>query len=208
MRSLLATHLALIVLSGSLVHCSQPQPAAPSVRAETRAQAPSQPSQPSQPAQPAQQQGGGQRVNPAPAEHAAHGEPQFAPPAQAQPATPGGTRRFGEPLAATARRVGLDEALRTHTQIGSTPIRVEGQIVAVCQHMGCWMEMRDGATQAHVRMHGHSFFLPRDVNGKRAAMVGTIVAAHAPTECDESAQAATGRRAAIEFDATGVEVID
>jgi hypothetical protein len=70
------------------------------------------------------------------------------------------------------------------------------------------MEMRDGQTQAHVRMHGHSFFLPRDVNGKRSAMVGTIVAAHPPTECDESARAATGRQAQIEFDATGVEVYD
>jgi hypothetical protein len=39
-------------------------------------------------------------------------------------------------------------------------------------------------------------------------MAGTIVAAHPPTECDESAREATGRVAQIEFDATGVEVYD
>lgn len=200
MRPTLVHVLGFGVLA-ALPHCSQPQPAAPQVRAESRVgAAPSA----------AQQQGGGQRVAQAPqGEHATgHGEPQFAPPTRAQAPTPGATRRFGEPLAATAQRVTLDEALRTHTQIGTNTIRVEGQIVAVCQHMGCWMEMRDGTTQAHVRMHGHSFFLPRDVNGKRSAMVGTIVAAHSPTECDESARAATGQQAQIEFDATGVEVYD
>lgn len=205
MRPTFVTVLSFGVLVAGLPRCSQPQPAAPQVRAESRANA-----APTQPAQPAQQQGSGQRAaNAAPAEHpTGHGEPQFAPPTRAQAPTPGGTRRFGEPLAATARRITLDEALRTHTQIGTNTIRVEGQIVAVCQHMGCWMEMRDGSTQAHVRMHGHSFFLPRDVNGKRSAMVGTIVAAHAPTECDESARTATGQQAQIEFDATGVEVYD
>jgi hypothetical protein len=171
--------LALAALS-ALAACSQPQPAVPTVRPEPN------------------------RAQPA-IGNAPHPTTNGA---VVLPVVAGAARRFGEPLAADATRVTLPEVLRTHTQIGSRTVRVEGQVVAVCQHQGCWMELRDGETQAHVRMHGHSFFLPRDINGKRAAMVGTIVAAHPPTECDESAQAATGRVAQVEFDATGVEVYD
>lgn len=80
--------------------------------------------------------------------------------------------------------------------------------MAVCQSMGCWMEIQDENTQAHVRMHGHSFFVPRDISGHRAVVQGTLVAAHPPTECDEEAREATGRVAQVEIDATGVEVYD
>jgi Domain of unknown function (DUF4920) len=191
MRLLLATSLF------ALAACSQPQPASLQVRAEPRAAQPVAAAV--APVAPVAQAGHGDP-------HAAHAAPANAAPTQA--AVPGGTRRFGESLAADATRATLDQVLRTHEQLRDRTVRVEGQIVAVCQHQGCWMELRDGQTQAHVRMHGHSFFLPRDVNGKRAAMAGTIVAAHPPTECDESAREATGRVAQIEFDATGVEVYD
>jgi hypothetical protein len=172
---------------GLLVGCAQPHPASPSVR----------------PDPPRAQQAA---ADPSP--HAANDPHGVAPPSAHPAPVPGGTRKFGEPLGPDATRVTLEQVLRTHEQLGARAVRVEGQVVAVCQHQGCWMELRDGETQAHVRMHGHSFFLPRDVNGKRAAMVGTIVAAHPPTECDQSAQAATGRVAQVEFDATGVEVYD
>lgn len=179
----------------ALAACSRPAPSTVTVHAEPRPQTAAATPAPAQPA-PAQPQA---------EHHEAHGTQNAAP---ALPIVPGGTRRFGEALSATAQRTTLPDALRNHQQIGNSMVRVEGQIVAVCQHMGCWMEIRDASTQAHVRMHGHSFFLPRDVNGKRAAMSGTIVAAHNPTECDESAREATGRVAQIEFDAHGVEVYD
>lgn len=193
MRSLV---LSLSVFA--LTACSQPQPSSITVRADPRPPA-TQSSQNEQHVPNAQ--GGTAQLG-----HAdTHGESHRAP---APPTVTGGTRRFGEPLAANAMRVTLDQVLRTHEQLRDRVLRVDGQIVAVCQHQGCWMEIRDGSTQAHVRMHGHSFFVPRDVNGKRASITGTIVAAHAPTECDESAREATGRVAQIEFDATGVEVYD
>jgi hypothetical protein len=193
MRSLFVSLSVLAIAA-----CSQPQPSSVTVRADPRPAA-AQPAQLAQPA-PSAQGGTAQIAHADP-----HGETNRAP---SLPVVPGGTRRFGEPLAADATRTTLDQALRTHEQLRDRTVRVDGQIVAVCQHQGCWMEIRDGSTQAHVRMHGHSFFLPRDVNGKRASIVGTIVATHPPTECDESARQATGRVAQIEFDATGVEVYD
>ncbi len=131
---------------------------------------------------------------------------QTAPPTG--PAQPGGTRHFGEALAPDATRVTLG-ALQQHADEHRTQtLRVEGQIVAVCQHMGCWMELRDEATQAHVVMHGHSFFLPRDVNGKRAALVGTLVAARPAAECNQGGCGQTGERSPIELDAIGIDVFN
>jgi hypothetical protein len=120
----------------------------------------------------------------------------------------GGARHFGAAMNAATQSVHLGEIVNAPQQYSGHSLRVEGQVVAVCQHMGCWMEIRDDRTQAHVRMHGHSFFLPRDVNGHRAAVEAMLVAAHPPTECDQSAHAATGRVAAVELDALGVDVYD
>jgi hypothetical protein len=132
-----------------------------------------------------------------------HGEANAA--AAARVGANGG-RLFGEAIPAGASAVRLAEVLNAPQQYQNRPFRVEGTVVAVCQAMGCWMEVRDDATQAHIRMHGHSFFVPRDVNGRRAAVQATLVAAHPATECDHEAQAATGRVAQLELDATGIEV--
>lgn len=117
-------------------------------------------------------------------------------------------RRFGNAIAADVPQARLAEIVQSPQRFVGRPVRVEGTVVAVCQHMGCWMELRDEVTQAHVRMHGHSFFVPRDIQGKRAAVQATVVTAHAPTECDQEAQRQTGRVAQVELDATGVEVFD
>jgi hypothetical protein len=117
-------------------------------------------------------------------------------------------RHFGQPIEANAAAVRLADLLATPQRFEGQAVRVVGEVVAVCQMRGCWMEIRDAATQAHIRMHGHSFFVPRDLRGHRAAVEATLVAAHPATECDDEARAATGRVAQLELDATGVDVID
>ena len=130
-----------------------------------------------------------------------------APAAPAQAAPSGGnSRHFGAAIENNVQNVRLAQILNAPQQFNGQQMRVEGQVVAVCQHMGCWMEIRDEHTQAHVRMHGHSFFLPRDVNGHRATVEATLVAAHPATECDQAAHAATGQVAQLELDALGVDV--
>ncbi|MDP3276992.1 MAG: DUF4920 domain-containing protein [Deltaproteobacteria bacterium] len=178
--------VSLLTLLG-LVHCSQPHATSPASQppASVAVTAP----------------------NPAQG-HPVQAAPATDPPIRNQVASVNGVRHFGEALPADTVRKSLAEVLSNAEPHRTAPVRIEGQVVAVCEHMGCWMEVRDGRTQAHVRMHGHSFFLPRDVNGKRAVLVGTVVAAHPATECDQSAQSATGQVAQIEFDATGVEVYD
>lgn len=175
----------------ALAACNSPAPAPPRV----------------QPESPASQAPAGQAAAATP-EHRSgdhHGEGNAARAAQ-----PGifGTRRFGEALGREVAPARLSEMLQAPDRYRTQPVRIEGTVAAVCQAMGCWMELRDQNTQAHIRMHGHSFFVPRDVNGKRAFVQGTLVAAHPPTECDQEAREATGQVAQIELDATGIEVVD
>ena len=54
-------------------------------------------------------------------------------------------------------------------------VKTEGEIAAVCQRMGCWMEMRaEGVEPIRVPMAGHSFFLPKDVSGRHATIEGEV----------------------------------
>jgi hypothetical protein len=116
--------------------------------------------------------------------------------------------QFGQPIEPSVATVRLADLVATPSQYAARPIRVQGEVVAVCQEMGCWMEIRDNVTQAHIRMHGHSFFVPRDLRGHHAAVEATVVATHPPTDCDNEARAATGQAPQVELDATGVEVLD
>lgn len=100
----------------------------------------------------------------------------------------------------------------------------EGTITAVCQHKGCWMEIRDASLggEAHVKMAGHSFFVPRDASGKKARVLGTLAAAPAGASCGEGAEGhekgagckaeaekQLGRPLAkLELVAEGVEILD
>lgn len=92
-------------------------------------------------------------------------------------------------------------------------IRTEGVVSAVCKSMGCWMEIGDASGQAHIKMAGHSFFIPREANGHRARIQGKVLPAAADESackdnCRENAEKETGRVAKIEIEATGVEFLD
>ena len=53
-----------------------------------------------------------------------------------------------------------------------------GKVTAVCQEMGCWMQLEDASGQAHVRMHGHHFFVPKTAPGHLARVQATLVPAN------------------------------
>ena len=91
----------------------------------------------------------------------------------------------------------------------------EGVVAAVCKSAGCWMEIADETGQAHIKMAGHSFFVPREANGHRARIQGKVIPAAAAQDtcgskdnCRENAEKETGRVAKIEIEATGVEFLD
>jgi hypothetical protein len=101
----------------------------------------------------------------------------------------------------------LDALLREPAKFQAKTVRTEGVVSAVCKSMGCWMEIADPAGQAHVKMAGHSFFVPKDASGHRAVVQGTVLRAEGD-ECSEEAKQQTGAVAKIEIEATGVEFVD
>lgn len=52
-------------------------------------------------------------------------------------------------------------------------IKVEGEIDAVCQMAGCWMNLKTAKAPIRVR-NGEKFEFPKDGKGKRAIVVGKL----------------------------------
>jgi hypothetical protein len=127
----------------------------------------------------------------------------------AQPATgaassaiPKGTLALGEPI--TARLVPLTEIAKSPSRYADQLVGTSGKVTAVCQEMGCWMEIQDESGQAHVKMNGHAFFVPKTAAG-HFARVQAKVLRRSDEECAESPSPPhTASR--VELDATGVEL--
>jgi hypothetical protein len=115
-------------------------------------------------------------------------------------------KKFGGAITETSTTT-LDALLREPTKFQTKTVRTEGVVSAVCKSMGCWMEITDPAGQAHIKMAGHSFFVPRDASGHHAVVQGTVLRP-SHDECSEEAKQQTGAVAKIEIEATGVEFLD
>ena len=109
----------------------------------------------------------------------------------------------------------LASLVKEPEKFANQTVCTEGVVSAVCKSMGCWMEIADESGQAHIKMAGHSFFIPREANGHRARIQGKVIPAAdaqdtcgAKDNCRENAEKDTGRVAKIEIEATGVEFLD
>jgi hypothetical protein len=124
-------------------------------------------------------------------------------PAASASAVPKGTLLLGERI--TSSVVPLSQIASHPADYASRTVATTGKVTAVCQEMGCWMEIRDEATQAHVRMHGHSFFVPKTASGHVARVQATVL--QAPHEaCSDEPPATAKSLAKVELDATGIEL--
>jgi hypothetical protein len=118
--------------------------------------------------------------------------------ASASESAPPGTLALGERI--TSPIVPLSEVATDPARFKNRVFATSGKITAVCQEMGCWMQLEDAAGSAHVRMHGHTFFVPKTAPGHVARVQGTIVQPAGDTDCEE------GKSAKLQLDATGVEI--
>jgi hypothetical protein len=115
------------------------------------------------------------------------------------PSAPAGTLAIGERI--TSPIVPLADIAKDPAHFKDRVFATSGKITAVCQEMGCWMQIEDPSGSAHVRMHGHTFFVPKTAPGHVARVQATLVKpAGGADDCEE------GKSAKLEFDATGVEI--
>ncbi len=132
--------------------------------------------------------------------------------ALAAPATTA-TTRLGDPI--TSAPVALTAIAHNPAAFANKTVATSGTVTAVCQAMGCWMELRGdsdesgGSGEAHVKMHGHSFFVPKTASGHKARVQAIVEQTNPDEECAQEAEKQTARPVAkLQLDATGVELLD
>lgn len=52
-------------------------------------------------------------------------------------------------------------------------VKVQGEVVEVCQAEGCWIRLKNGNGNILVRMKDHKWFVPTALNGKTVVLQGT-----------------------------------
>lgn len=131
-------------------------------------------------------------------------ESTSSPAASVSAATPPkGVLAIGAPISASPT-VALSELAKNPGAYANQTIATTGKVTAVCQERGCWMEIRDDKSLAHIRMHGHSFFVPKTASGHMARVQATVLTGDV-THCEDSPPPADSL-AKVELDATGVEL--
>ncbi len=113
-------------------------------------------------------------------------------------ATAEGALHLGAPIGSSAQKVALtDVAKNPDAYVGKT-FATTGTVTAVCQHMGCWMEIKDDSGEAHVKMAGHAFFVPKTAAGHKATVLATLVKNDADEACGDDGDKKQGCKAEAE----------
>jgi hypothetical protein len=124
--------------------------------------------------------------------------------------TPLAQTKFGQPIA-EGKPTELAAIASEPAKFAGQTVRTEGIVKAVCKSAGCWMEIGDAAGLAHVKMANHSFYVPKNADGHRARIEGTVKAGAPKDECgskDSCGGEDNGALAKLEIEATGVEFLD
>ena len=135
--------------------------------------------------------------NAGPKEAEVHPEPKVAAPAPS-PVTPAPTKadegalRLGTPIEASAEKVALTDVAKNPSAFVGKKFATTGTVTAVCQHMGCWMEIKDDSGEAHIRMAGHAFFVPKTASGRKARVLATLVKSEEQGACADEGMHAAG----------------
>jgi hypothetical protein len=125
-----------------------------------------------------------------------------------KPAATASANKVGDPISATAPVVALADVMKNPDAYKGKSFVTSGTVTAVCQEMGCWMEIKDANSEAHIKMAGEKFSVPKTSAGHQARVQGTLVdVAGEDSDCAQEAADQTGKQVAkIQLEATGVEL--
>ena len=119
--------------------------------------------------------------------------------------------KFGATITET-NTTALSSLMSEPGRYSSKTVRTEGVVSAVCQSMGCWMEIADDSGQAHIKMAGHAFFIPKNASGHHAVVQGKLLNAAGPAcasnDCNAGSTPNAGRGEQAQIEATGVQFLD
>ncbi len=86
---------------------------------------------------------------------------------------------YGNDYDPTMEVVAFADLISNPSDNNGKTVLVTGKVAEVCQEMGCWMIMSDGTNTARV-LTDHKFFLPKDVAGNNAVVIGTFKVTEIP----------------------------
>lgn len=130
--------------------------------------------------------------------------PDPAPTPTAAPNT--NAQKLGAPITLTHTTQLAEIAKNPHAWENKL-VATSGTVTAICQSMGCWMEIKDDQSEAHIKMAGHSFFIPKSASGHKARVQAKVIKADMDDECAQEAAQQTGKPVAkLQLEATGVEL--
>ena len=118
--------------------------------------------------------------------------PPSAAPATPSPAAPEGALRLGAPIESSVEKASLTDVAKNPAAFTNKKFATTGTVTAVCQHMGCWMEIKDDSGAAHIKMAGHGFFVPKTASGRKARVLATLVKSDTEGACADEGMAAAG----------------
>jgi len=104
-------------------------------------------------------------------------EPAAASTAQTSTTTAPAALKLGQSIEASAQSAKLADIAKEPRKFDKATITTTGTVTAVCQHRGCWMEIKDDGNtgaEAHIRMSGHAFGVPRTAAGKKAKVLAQV----------------------------------
>jgi hypothetical protein len=115
--------------------------------------------------------------------------------------------KLGEPISASTPAIALATVVKDPNAYKGKSFVTTGTVTAVCQEMGCWMEIKDASTQAHIKMAGEKFFVPKTSAGHKARVQGKLVeSASGDVECEHETDQAGTQVAKLQLEASGVEL--
>lgn len=118
-------------------------------------------------------------------------EPKPTSPAPTAPApapVASSSEKFGASIDPKTEQVPLSDVAKNPSAYANKTFTTTGTVSAVCQHRGCWMEIKDDSGEAHIKMAGHSFFVPRTASGKKARVQATLVKSENEGSCGEGSE--------------------
>ena len=118
--------------------------------------------------------------------------PAPAPAPEKAPSAPDGALHLGAPIDTSVQKIALADVAKNPSAFVGKKFATTGTVTAVCQHMGCWMEIKDDAGEAHIKMAGHAFFVPKTASGHKARVLATLVKNDSEGACADEGMAAAG----------------
>ncbi len=83
--------------------------------------------------------------------------------------------KLGKPIELTSSTT-IKELLSRPGEYLGKDVRIEGEIVEVCQHMGCWINVRDASSDAliQVKVNDGEIVFPKNGSGKQVVVQGRL----------------------------------